>query len=93
MAHELAARADIRQDADVSIVKLCAGDKLAFPLRTGRHAWVQAAEGEVILNGQALRAGDGAAASEVAQLDLHAASDATLVLFDLRWASTGNRSL
>jgi hypothetical protein len=74
----------IYQDTDVYVAKPHARNTLPFALRAGRHAWVQVAEGAITLNGQPLRAGDGAAASEEAHLDLAADSDATLVLFDLR---------
>jgi quercetin 2,3-dioxygenase len=74
----------IYQDADVYIAKLHERNTPPFALRASRHAWVQVAEGAITLNGQPLRAGDGAAASEEARLDLAADSDATLVLFDLR---------
>jgi redox-sensitive bicupin YhaK (pirin superfamily) len=73
----------IHQDADVYIAKLASGGRITQTVRPGRHAWVQVAQGAITLNGQPLRAGDGAAASDVAQLDLHAESDANLVLFDL----------
>jgi redox-sensitive bicupin YhaK (pirin superfamily) len=52
-------------------------------LRPGRHAWVQVAEGTVTLDGQPLKAGDGAAVSEEAALDLAATAPVNLVLFDL----------
>jgi quercetin 2,3-dioxygenase len=74
----------IYQDADVYIAKLHERNTPPFALRASRHAWVQVAEGAITLNGQPLRAGDGAAASEEARLDLAADSDTTLVLFDLR---------
>jgi len=74
----------IYQDTDVYVAKLHARNTLPFAVRASRHAWVQVAEGAITLNGQPLRAGDGAAASEEARLDLAADSDTTLVLFDLR---------
>ena len=74
----------IYQDADMYIGKLAAADRITHTVRSGRNAWVQVAEGAITLNGQPLRAGDGAAASEEARLDLVADSDTTLVLFDLR---------
>jgi hypothetical protein len=74
----------IYQDADVCILKLRDGDTVPFALRSGRHAWVQVAEGAIEVNGRPLAAGDGAAASDEARLDLAAKRAANLVLFDLR---------
>jgi len=73
----------IHQDANVYIAKLRQGDAVPFVMRSGRHAWIQVAEGATALNGHILSAGDGAAASDETRLDLAADSAATLVLFDL----------
>jgi redox-sensitive bicupin YhaK (pirin superfamily) len=73
----------IHQDADLWLARL---DKDAHETRTlkpARHAWVQVAEGEVTLNGQTLRAGDGAALSEETALTLTAKAPAQALLFDL----------
>jgi len=73
----------IHQDADVYLANLRQGDALPFTLRSGRHAWVQVAEGVVTLNRQRLGPGDGTAVSEEATLDLLAQAPAKLVVFDL----------
>ena len=73
----------IHQDADLWLVRLGAGTGATHVLKPGRHAWVQVAEGEVSLNGQTLRAGDGAALSEEAQAALAAKAPAQALLFDL----------
>jgi len=73
----------IHQDADLWLAKLGAGDRVAHPLAAGRHAWVHIAEGEVKLNGQALRAGDAAALTESGALELTATEPAQVLLFDL----------
>ena len=73
----------IHQDADVWLARLGAGAGVTHSLKPGRHAWVQVAEGEMTLNGQALRAGDGAALSDEAGLTLAAKSGAQALLFDL----------
>jgi redox-sensitive bicupin YhaK (pirin superfamily) len=51
----------------------------------GRVAWVQVARGEVTVNGQPLRAGDGLAAVEEAALEIlgEGSGDADVLLFDL----------
>lgn len=55
----------------------------AHALAEGRHAWVQVASGELLLNGVELRAGDGAAVAEESLLEIHARSQAEFLLFDL----------
>jgi len=73
----------IHQDADVYASLLSAGTEVVHPLRDGRHAWVQVARGDVTLNGNALAAGDGAAASGERELRIAADNAAELLLFDL----------
>ena len=52
-------------------------------LRRGRHAWLQVARGEIALNGEALRQGDGAAVDDPGQLTVEATADAEILLFDM----------
>jgi redox-sensitive bicupin YhaK (pirin superfamily) len=73
----------IHQDADLWLARLDDGVHAIHTLKPGRHAWVQVAEGEVTLNGQTLRAGDGAALSEESTLTLAAKKPAQALLFDL----------
>lgn len=50
----------------------------------GRHAWIQVARGELTLDGQTLRAGDGASTSDPGLLSVAAgAGEAELLLLDL----------
>jgi len=58
-------------------------ERASFEIAQGRHAWVQMARGELIMNGQALRAGDGAAISAERKIDFEAATAAEVLLFDL----------
>src|SRR5208283_6178685 len=58
----------INQDADVFVGKFKTGDKISHPLKPGRHAWLQMAEGEAKLNDLPLKAGDGAAVSDEGRL-------------------------
>jgi redox-sensitive bicupin YhaK (pirin superfamily) len=73
----------INQDVDIFTGKLGAGDKISHTLKPGRHGWLQVAEGGVKLNGQQLKAGDGAAVSDESKLVLEAAGSAQVILFDL----------
>ena len=73
----------IHQDVDLYAGVFPAGEGTRFTLRPGRHAWVQVARGGVALNGTTLDQGDGAAVSDEAALDLVAAEDSEILLFDL----------
>ncbi len=74
---------EINQDADLYVAKLEPGNEVAHRLNPGRHAWVQVAEGEVGLDGDTLKAGDGAAFSNEKQLEFRAAMPSQVLLFDL----------
>ena len=52
-------------------------------LTQGRHAWVQIARGEVQLNGEKLKAGDGAAISNETEIQVEATMASETLLFDL----------
>ena len=73
----------IHQDADLWLAKLHAGDQVTHPLAASRHAWIHVAEGEVTLNGKTLGAGDAAAVSKEALLELTATKASQVLLFDL----------
>jgi hypothetical protein len=73
----------INQDVDVFIGKLGAADKISHTLKSGRHAWLQVAEGGMELNGLPLKAGDGAAVSDEDKLILVSTDPAQAILFDL----------
>lgn len=73
----------LHQDCDVWLAKFVGGETLTLPLRPGRHAWVQVAEGEVVLNGTPLREGDGAGLSDETALTLSAPVPAQVLVFDL----------
>ena len=75
----------IHQDARVYASLLQEGSAVEQALPPGRHAWVQVARGAVLLNGERLSAGDGAAVSDERLLKLSAAGpgEAEILLFDL----------
>ncbi len=66
----------INQDVRLSVTLLAPGEQVTQALAGGRRAWVQVAKGEVELNGQKLRQGDGAAVSEETKLTIQAAKEA-----------------
>ena len=73
----------INQDADVYLAKLGAQDAVTLRLSPQRHGWVQIAEGEVTVNGQALASGDAAALSDEPVIELRATQPSQVLLFDL----------
>jgi hypothetical protein len=73
----------IHQDVDLYAAQLGTGDRVSHALANGRHAWVQVVTGDVELNGQRLGDGDGAAVSDEAAIELRAAGETELLLFDL----------
>jgi redox-sensitive bicupin YhaK (pirin superfamily) len=73
----------IHQDALVYVARLENGDKASHPLAPGRHAWVQVSAGSVVVNGQPLKEGDGAALSEEQAVEITANEKAEVLVFDL----------
>ena len=75
----------VHQDMNLYASVLKAGERVAFQPQAQRSIWVQVARGGIVLNGQKLAEGDGAAINDEKALDLSAAGpdDAELLLFDL----------
>jgi redox-sensitive bicupin YhaK (pirin superfamily) len=75
----------IYQDARVYASVLGVGKTLEQPIPKGRHAWVHCAQGNITLNGQALKEGDGAAVSEEQALMIAGAgtNGGEFLVFDL----------
>ena len=79
------AEGSVKINADTKLYGslLAAGEKAALPLEKGRYAWVHVVRGEVKVNGQALKAGDGAAMSDEGEVSLEGIRDAEVLVFDL----------
>ena len=73
----------IRQDANLYIARLDQGANATQQIENGRHVWVQVARGAVKLNGKPLKAGDGAAISNEAEIHVEALEPSEILLFDL----------
>ena len=73
----------IHQDASLYATVLEPGQRVEHRLATGRHAWVQVVRGDVTVNGTKLAAGDGAAISDEAVVELVAGTATEVLLFDL----------
>jgi redox-sensitive bicupin YhaK (pirin superfamily) len=76
----------IHQDARLHLALLGDGERVRHALAPGRKSWVQVARGEVTVQGERLRAGDGAAIDGEAAVELAGAGaePAEVLLFDLR---------
>lgn len=73
----------LHQDVAIHASILSPGGKVSHALAAGRGAWVQVVAGTVVVNGQVLAAGDGAAIEDEAVLSLSSESGAEFLLFDL----------
>jgi redox-sensitive bicupin YhaK (pirin superfamily) len=73
----------INQDARVYASLLTPGQSVKHTCDTGRYAWLQLARGSLEVNGANLSAGDGAAISKESRVEISAAEDSELLLFDL----------
>jgi quercetin 2,3-dioxygenase len=75
----------IHQDARLFLGLLAAGERARHAVAPGRHAYVHVARGEVSVNGEPLAAGDGAALSGEAAVELAGRGEqpADVLVFDL----------
>jgi quercetin 2,3-dioxygenase len=74
----------VHQDMSLYAAVLDAGQTAELAIGKGRHAWVQVVRGEgVTVNDKTLGAGDGAAISDEAKLDVRASSASEVLVFDL----------
>ena len=72
------------QDAELYAAGLSKSESVEHSLRDGRYAWVQVARGAVNINGQELKAGDGAAVTDESRLKISGIADSSeVLLFDL----------
>ncbi len=72
-----------RTDASVYAAALSPGDRVTHEIAAGRGAWVQVATGAITLNGQRLDAGDAAALTDEASIELVGIEAGESLVFDL----------
>ena len=72
----------VHQDVDLYAAVMEPNQQVIHTLQPQRHAWVQVARGEIILNGLPLTQGDGATISEE-NIVIKATKDSEFLLFDL----------
>lgn len=73
----------VHQDVDVYASVLEPGVILTHQVADGRRGWLQIVTGAANVNGHSLGAGDGAAITDTADLQLSANTDTELLLFDM----------
>ena len=74
----------IHQDVNLYSSILAKDETVEHALAENRHAWVQIVKGEIELNGEVLKTGDGAAVSDEQLLKIRSLADETeFLLFDL----------
>lgn len=73
----------IHQDTELYLAAVSGEERLAYPLKSGRQAWVQVTRGNVMLSDTSLAQGDGAAVTREDLLEVTSSGDAEILLFDL----------
>jgi redox-sensitive bicupin YhaK (pirin superfamily) len=73
----------IRQDVDLYASVLETGQSIKYQTQPGRKLFVQVVEGDIVVNGQSLNAGDGAKVEDVAELTISAKSESEFLVFDM----------
>lgn len=73
----------IHTDANLYAGLFNAGAMGELPIRKGRHAWVHLARGKARINGHDMKAGDGAAMSEVPLIRIEGVEASEVLVFDL----------
>jgi redox-sensitive bicupin YhaK (pirin superfamily) len=73
----------LHADARLHAGLFAEGERAELPLGKGRHAWVHVARGRLRVNGLDLSAGDGAAISDEAAVQIEGVDDAEVLVFDL----------
>ena len=73
----------IHQDARIYASILDAGKTVAYDLAQGRGAWLQLADGDLSVNGQVMKSGDGIAIEDITKIFIVAQVRSEFLLFDL----------
>ena len=74
----------IHQDVKLYEARLGRAESVRTSLGPGRHGWIQIVSGEVVVNGQEARSGDGVVIENEKELTITSRSDAAdILLFDL----------
>ncbi|MBN8520724.1 MAG: pirin family protein [Alphaproteobacteria bacterium] len=73
----------IQQDVKMMSAYLDADQKITYAFDPKRYGFLQVAKGQISLNGETLKQGDGAQISDEIQIDIIAQAESDLLLFDM----------
>lgn len=73
----------IHQDVELFVAHLINNNTILYEFKKGRKGWLQLVKGKIELNGQQLKAGDGAAMTDENKIEINCLESAELLLFDL----------
>lgn len=73
----------INADAKLYVGQLQAGHSITHGMNENRFGWIQVATGSLIVNGETLEAGDGAAFGDESMLTITSPTDTSFLVFDL----------
>ncbi len=73
----------IHQDVHLYVSQVLPNEELFFQVKPDRHIWIQVARGEIQLEGETLRGGDGAALSQVSSVEVRGKRESEVLLFEL----------
>jgi redox-sensitive bicupin YhaK (pirin superfamily) len=73
----------IRQDSQVFLSRLSAGNSIHYPMSMTRYGWLQLLAGKIEVSGQSLEQGDGAAIVSESEISVTSNQEAEFMFFDL----------
>ncbi len=73
----------IHQDVDLYQLDIEAGKSIEVDTKTSRLYWLQMVSGEITIDGEAVKAGDGVAISNQEQINFAATKDSKALFFDM----------
>jgi quercetin 2,3-dioxygenase len=79
----------LNQDVNLYVGDVMPNTETALAIRPGRAVWLQVTRGTVVANGLTLGAGDAAALTDEAKLELTGHDPAEVLVFDVPWRSNG----
>jgi len=73
----------INQDVDMSVALMDGDEEASYDLTEGRKVWLHIARGEIVVNGEKLEAGDGAAIEDISELKFSDGNKSEIIIFDM----------
>jgi len=73
----------IHQNVKLYVAYLAENHSIKYEFKKERKGWLQLIKGSIVLNGEQLSAGDGAAITDESEIHIESTNNAELLLFDL----------